>query len=150
MKNVGSSRSVSFIPFNFVGSMMICQVDTLKMKSIYYCTNVFFNLTGLSGSMMYVPDSHLVQDEEDDGTPGRYNHSEDRRSQRASQTRRESQGESDTFFQKRPQNSHVLINTTKVCTQELPLPDGVEVRIYFSATKDEREREKIVSHCHVP
>lgn len=79
---------------------------------------------------MYVPDSHLVQDEEEEGTPGRYNHSEDRRSRRASQCRRESQGEFDAFFQKRPQSSHVLIRTTKVCTQELPLPDGVEVRIY--------------------
>lgn len=80
---------------------------------------------------MYVPDSHLVQDEDEEGTPARY-HQEGRRSRRPSQSRRESQGESDTFFQRRPnQSSHVLITTTKVCTQELPLPDGVEVRIIF-------------------
>ena len=81
--------------------------------------------------MMYVPDSHLVQDEDEDGTPGRYNHAEGKRSRRASQSRRDSQGELDMFFQRRPQNSHVLITTTKVCTQELPLPDGVEVRVTF-------------------
>ena len=79
--------------------------------------------------MMYVPDSHLVQDEDEDGTPGRYNHPEGKRSRRASQSRRDSQGELDMFFQRRPQSSHVLITTTKVCTQELPLPDGVEVRV---------------------
>lgn len=81
--------------------------------------------------MMYVPDSHLVQDEDEDGTPGRYNHPEGKRSRRASQSRRDSQGELDMFFQRRPQSSHVLITTTKVCTQELPLPDGVEVRVTF-------------------
>ncbi|XP_076665130.1 rabconnectin-3 alpha isoform X3 [Andrena cerasifolii] len=104
---------------------------------------------GLSGSMMYVPDSHLVQDEEDDGTPGRYNHSEDRRSQRASQTRRESQGEFDTFFQKRPQNSHVLITTTKVCTQELPLPDGVEV-IHAAPAAGHLSSSSIYPACFAP
>lgn len=83
---------------------------------------------------MYVPDSHLVQDEDEEGTPGRYNHSEDRRSRRPSQSRRESQCEFDMFLHRRPENSHVLITTTKVCTQELPLPEGVEVgsRLYLS------------------
>lgn len=92
---------------------------------------MWYSPTGLSESMMYVPDSHLVQDEDEEGTPGRYNHPEGKRSRRASQSRRDSQGELDMFFQRRPQNSHVLITTTKVCTQELPLPDGVEVRITF-------------------
>lgn len=79
---------------------------------------------------MYVPDSHLVQDEEEEGgTPGRYNYSEGKRSRRASQTRRDSQGDFDAFFHRRPQSSHVRITTTKACTQELPLPDGVEVGI---------------------
>lgn len=94
--------------------------------------NMFYtcNFTELTGSMMYVPDSHLVQDEDDEGTPGRY--MDGRRSRRASQTgarsRHNSQADYDgSFLHHRHQSNHVLITTTKVCTQELPLPDGVEV-----------------------
>lgn len=112
--------------------------SSIKLLQYYFITPFSisvlfhpFSLIGLSESMMYVPDSHLVQDEDEEGTPGRYNHPEGRRSRRASQSRRESQGELDMFFQKRPQNSHVLITTTKVCTQELPLPTGVEVCVIF-------------------
>ncbi|XP_034195925.2 rabconnectin-3 alpha isoform X1 [Osmia lignaria lignaria] len=105
--------------------------------------------TGLSGSMMYVPDSHLVQDEEEEGTPSRY-HQEGRRSRRPSQSRRESQGESDTFFQRRAnQNSHVLITTTKVCTQELPLPDGVEV-IHAAPAAGHLSSSSIYPACFAP
>ncbi|XP_053977803.1 dmX-like protein 2 isoform X8 [Hylaeus volcanicus] len=106
--------------------------------------------TGLSGSMMYVPDSHLVQDEEEEGgTPGRYNHPEGRRSRRASQTRRDSQGEFDTFFQRRPQSSHVLITTTKACTQELPLPDGVEV-VHAAPAAGHLSSSSIYPACFAP
>ncbi|XP_046141550.1 dmX-like protein 2 isoform X4 [Osmia bicornis bicornis] len=105
--------------------------------------------TGLSGSMMYVPDSHLVQDEEEEGTPSRY-HQEGRRSRRPSQSRRESQGESDTFFQRRTNpNSHVLITTTKVCTQELPLPDGVEV-IHAAPAAGHLSSSSIYPACFAP
>ncbi|XP_026671186.1 dmX-like protein 2 isoform X3 [Ceratina calcarata] len=105
--------------------------------------------TGLSESMMYVPDSHLVQDEEEEGTPGRYGHADGRRSRRASQSHRESQGETDVFFQRRPQNSHVLITTTKVCTQELPLPDGVEV-IHAAPAAGHLSSSSIYPACFAP
>ncbi|XP_024225203.1 dmX-like protein 2 isoform X2 [Bombus impatiens] len=105
--------------------------------------------TGLSESMMYVPDSHLVQDEDEEGTPGRYNHPEGKRSRRASQSRRDSQGELDMFFQRRPQNSHVLITTTKVCTQELPLPDGVEV-IHAAPAAGHLSSSSIYPACFAP
>ncbi|XP_076387678.1 rabconnectin-3 alpha isoform X3 [Megachile rotundata] len=106
--------------------------------------------TGLSGSMMYVPDSHLVQDEDEEGTPARYSHTEGRRSRRPSQTRHENQGESDTFFQRRPnQSSHVLITTTKVCTQELPLPDGVEV-IHAAPAAGHLSSSSIYPACFAP
>lgn len=110
--------------------------------------------TGLSGSMMYVPDSHLVQDEDDEGTPGRLSH-EGRRSRRASQTgggrsRRESQADLDsTFLPRRHQNSHVLITTTKVCTQELPLPDGVEV-IHAAPAAGHLSSSSIYPACFAP
>ncbi|XP_077255779.1 rabconnectin-3 alpha isoform X4 [Temnothorax americanus] len=110
--------------------------------------------TGLSGSMMYVPDSHLVQDEDDEGTPGRLSHAEGRRSRRPSQTggrsRRESQGDLDsTFLPRRHQNSHVLITTTKVCTQELPLPDGVEV-IHAAPAAGHLSSSSIYPACFAP
>ncbi|KAK9294166.1 hypothetical protein QLX08_011144 [Tetragonisca angustula] len=105
--------------------------------------------TALSESMMYVPDSHLVQDEDEDGTPGRYNHPEGKRSRRASQSRRDSQGELDMFFQRRPQSSHVLITTTKVCTQELPLPDGVEV-IHAAPAAGHLSSSSIYPACFAP
>ncbi|XP_020293117.1 dmX-like protein 2 isoform X3 [Pseudomyrmex gracilis] len=110
--------------------------------------------TGLSGSMMYVPDSHLVQDEDDEGTPGRLSHAEGRRSRRPSQTgnrsRRESQADMDsTFLPRRHQNSHVLITTTKVCTQELPLPDGVEV-IHAAPAAGHLSSSSIYPACFAP
>ncbi|XP_072743219.1 dmX-like protein 2 isoform X7 [Anoplolepis gracilipes] len=110
--------------------------------------------SGLSGSMMYVPDSHLVQDEDDEGTPGRLSHVEGRRSRRASQTggrsRRESQADLDsTFLPRRHQNSHVLITTTKVCTQELPLPDGVEV-IHAAPAAGHLSSSSIYPACFAP
>ncbi|XP_043498193.1 dmX-like protein 2 isoform X6 [Polistes fuscatus] len=109
--------------------------------------------TGLSGSMMYVPDSHLVQDEDEEGTPGRSSHQEGKRSRRPSQngyrSRRESQAEFDTVFLHHRHNSHVLITTTKVCTQELPLPDGVEV-IHAAPAAGHLSSSSIYPACFAP
>lgn len=107
---------------------------------------------GLTGSMMYVPDSHLVQDEDEEGTPGR--HSEGRRSRRPSQTgarsRRSSQADYDSAFtHRRHHNSHVLITTTKVCTQELPLPDGVEV-VHAAPAAGHLSSSSIYPACFAP
>ncbi|XP_043473124.1 dmX-like protein 2 isoform X3 [Leptopilina heterotoma] len=109
---------------------------------------------GLSESMMYVPDSQLVQDEDDDGTPGRYGHGDGRRSRRQSQSgnrsRRESQADYDsTFFHRRHHNSHVLITTTKVCTQELPLPEGVEV-VHAAPAAGHLSSSSIYPACFAP
>lgn len=109
------------------------KVSFLKNNINYI--HLIFN-QGLTGSMMYVPDSQLVQDEDEENLPGRSSQFEGRRSRRTSQTmgnnQRENQTEFDSTFQHRHhQNSHVLITTTKVCTQELPLPEGVEVRFHF-------------------
>ncbi|XP_051173147.1 dmX-like protein 2 isoform X2 [Leptopilina boulardi] len=109
---------------------------------------------GLSESMMYVPDSQLVQDEDDEGTPGRYSHADGRRSRRPSQSgnrsRRESQADYDsTFFHRRHHNSHVLITTTKVCTQDLPLPDGVEV-VHAAPAAGHLSSSSIYPACFAP
>lgn len=109
---------------------------------------------GLSESMMYVPDSQLVQDEDDEGTPGRYSHGDGRRSRRPSQSgnrsRRESQADYDsTFFHRRHHNSHVLITTTKVCTQDLPLPDGVEV-VHAAPAAGHLSSSSIYPACFAP
>ncbi|KAG8041870.1 hypothetical protein G9C98_007174 [Cotesia typhae] len=109
---------------------------------------------GLTGSMMYVPDSHLVQDEDEEGTPGR--HSEGRRSRRQSQTtggrsRRSSQADYDSSYahHHHHHNSHVLITTTKVCTQDLPLPDGVEV-VHASPAAGHLSSSSIYPACFAP
>ncbi|KAK0178125.1 hypothetical protein PV328_002103 [Microctonus aethiopoides] len=107
---------------------------------------------GLTGSMMYVPDSHLVQDEDEEGTPGRA--SEGRRSRRPSQTgnrsRHSSQADYDSSFIHRcHHNSHVLITTTKVCTQELPLPDGVDV-VHAAPAAGHLSSSSIYPACFAP
>ncbi|XP_046412753.1 dmX-like protein 2 isoform X1 [Neodiprion fabricii] len=110
--------------------------------------------SGLTGSMMYVPDSHLVQDEDDEGMPGRNLQSEGRRSRRTSQTMsrnpRDGQPDFDSAFQHRHhQNSHVLITTTKVCTQELPLPEGVEV-VHAAPAAGHLSSSSIYPACFAP
>jgi hypothetical protein len=79
---------------------------------------VFLVVSDFSGSMMYVPDSQLIQDEEDeDNMPTGASH--DTRPRRPS--------EPGMPLPQQQASSHVVISTTKVCTQLLPLPDGVEV-----------------------
>ncbi|KYM98277.1 DmX-like protein 2 [Cyphomyrmex costatus] len=80
-------------------------------------------------------------------------HAEGRRSRRASQTggrsRRNSQADLDSTFLPRRHQSHVLITTTKVCTQELPLPDGVEV-IHAAPAAGHLSSSSIYPACFAP
>ncbi|XP_058802358.1 dmX-like protein 2 isoform X2 [Phymastichus coffea] len=107
---------------------------------------------GLTGSMMYVPDSQLVQDEDEEGTPARYGEG-GRRSRRPSQTgnrsRKNSQAEYQEFMHRRHHNSHVLITTTKVCTQELPIPDGVEL-VHAAPAAGHLSSSSIYPACFAP
>ncbi|KAL7295893.1 hypothetical protein TKK_0010937 [Trichogramma kaykai] len=110
---------------------------------------------GLSGSMMYVPDSQLVQDEEDEATPG------GRRSRRPSQSGHRSRRNSESGDHLQPPhqhhhqhhhhhpNSHVLISTTKVCTQELPIPENVEL-VHAAPAAGHLSSSSIYPACFAP
>ncbi|XP_073977920.1 rabconnectin-3 alpha isoform X3 [Rhodnius prolixus] len=88
--------------------------------------------TDLSGSMMYVPDSQLVQDEDDLESAGRQG------------AGLEEDGNTGGI-----QTPHVSISTTKVCTQELPLPDGVDV-IHASPAGGHLSSASIYPACFAP
>nr|XP_018898945.1 PREDICTED: dmX-like protein 2 isoform X2 [Bemisia tabaci] len=85
----------------------------------------------LSGSMMYVPDSQIVQD--DDDTESRI----------AAGAGMEDGAEEDV------ETPHILISTTKVCTQELPLPDGVDV-IHAAPAGGHLSSASIYPACFAP
>lgn len=92
----------------------------------------------LTGSMMYVPDSQLVQDDEENESTGRHN----------STTTTTGEMRDDRHHEP-VQAPHVLITTTKVCTQELPLPEGVEV-IHASPAAGHLSSASIYPACFAP
>ncbi|XP_066993059.2 dmX-like protein 2 isoform X2 [Anabrus simplex] len=92
--------------------------------------------TELTGSMMYVPDSHLVQDDDDLEPTGRS----------ASMAGGDHPGPDEHAH---VQTSHVVIVTTKVCTQDLPLPDGVEV-VHAAPAAGHLSSASIYPACFAP
>ncbi|GLH09345.1 Rabconnectin, partial [Gryllus bimaculatus] len=91
----------------------------------------------LSGSMMYVPDSQLIQDEEEPEVGG-------------GRSASMAGVENDTTGPQQPsQASHVVISTTKVCTQVLPLPDGVEV-VHAAPAAGHLSSASIYPACFAP
>ncbi|XP_069696328.1 dmX-like protein 2 isoform X4 [Periplaneta americana] len=93
--------------------------------------------TEMSGSMMYVPDSHLVQDDDEPEPTGRS----------ASIAGADQLGHDENPTP--VQTSHVVITTTKVCTQDLPLPDGVEV-VHASPAAGHLSSASIYPACFAP
>ncbi|XP_065223519.1 dmX-like protein 2 isoform X2 [Planococcus citri] len=89
---------------------------------------------GLTGSMMYVPDSQLVQDDDDVESSGR--------SGACGIT-------GDNEMHSSLSVPHILISTTKVCTQELPLPDGVDV-VHASPAGGHLSSASIYPACFAP
>ncbi|XP_058066512.1 dmX-like protein 1 [Anopheles bellator] len=83
----------------------------------------------MSSSMIYVPDSNLVQDLDD-----------------PENIHRPSRG---TATGGAEHASHVNISTTKVCTQELPLPDGVDV-IHAAPAAGHLSSSSIYPACFAP
>lgn len=93
--------------------------------------------TEMTGSMMYVPDSNLVQDDDEPEPTGRS----------ASMSVADQLGHDENLTP--VQTSHVVITTTKVCTQDLPLPDGVEV-IHASPAAGHLSSASIYPACFAP
>ncbi|XP_001850447.2 dmX-like protein 2 isoform X2 [Culex quinquefasciatus] len=89
----------------------------------------------LSSSMMYVPDSNLVQDLDDPEV-----------THRASMAGVQLPDDVKIPIDQSP---HVNISTTKVCTQELPLPDGVDV-IHAAPAAGHLSSSSIYPACFAP
>ncbi|XP_050067707.1 dmX-like protein 2 isoform X2 [Anopheles maculipalpis] len=92
----------------------------------------------MSSSMMYVPDSNLVQDLDDPENLHRPSVVPDDIPKSAGHTRTPLD-----------HASHVNISTTKVCTQELPLPDGVDV-IHAAPAAGHLSSSSIYPACFAP
>lgn len=96
----------------------------------------------MTGSMLYVPDSQLVQDDEDgDGGGGGRSAS--------------NAGENAVIFPEAQRitthfpTSHVHIETTKVSTHDLPLPDGVEL-VHAAPAAGHLSSASIYPACFAP
>uniref|UniRef100_A0A182NDD9 RAVE complex protein Rav1 C-terminal domain-containing protein n=1 Tax=Anopheles dirus TaxID=7168 RepID=A0A182NDD9_9DIPT len=98
----------------------------------------------MSSSMMYVPDSNLVQDldENPDNLQHRPSVVPDDLSKGGAAGHQRNTAPLD-------QASHVNISTTKVCTQELPLPDGVDV-IHAAPAAGHLSSSSIYPACFAP
>ncbi|XP_065333652.1 dmX-like protein 2 isoform X2 [Cloeon dipterum] len=96
------------------------------------------------GSVMYVPDSQLTQDdgEEDLDHHVGASHANHEPSRHGEHQQLPEQ-------QQQPQTSHVIISTTKVCTQILPLPDDVEV-IHAAPAAGHLSSASIYPACFAP
>uniref|UniRef100_A0A0A9WH85 DmX-like protein 2 n=1 Tax=Lygus hesperus TaxID=30085 RepID=A0A0A9WH85_LYGHE len=114
-------------PFYLVVLERTTQGTTLHMWRLVIASQPEGN--ELSESMMYVPDSQLVQDEDD---------------QESSK-----QGADNDMGHPSFHTPHVSISTTKVCTQELPLPDGVDV-IHAAPAGGHLSSASIYPACFAP
>lgn len=95
--------------------------------------------TEMTESMMYVPDSNLVQDLDDTELGG---------GPRASMSAN-NVGADPNEARDIPSQPHVSISTTKVCTQDLPLPDGVDV-VHASPAAGHLSSSSIYPACFAP
>lgn len=96
----------------------------------------------LSSSMMYVPDSNIIQDLD-----------ESEIDQQSKQGRQSIAGLDETsrtnFLQNSDYCPRVNISTTKVCTQNLPLPDGVDV-VHAAPAAGHLSSSSIYPACFAP
>ncbi|KNC33790.1 hypothetical protein FF38_09709 [Lucilia cuprina] len=90
----------------------------------------------LSETAMYVPDSNLTQDVEDIDAHRKY-----------SEVNIDATEPTDKGDNVEP--PHIVITTEKVCTQELPLPDGVDV-IHASPAAGHLSSSSIYPACYAP
>lgn len=144
--------------FNFIESQMGAMVDlqqNAEFEEPFYIVLIERTTTGstihmwriviasqpqqsdLSEDVMYVPDSNLVQDL-DDPEPG----------PRHSIAGITASGENSQQMPA-PEAPHISITTTKVCTQELPLPDGVDV-VHAAPAAGHLSSSSIYPACFAP
>ncbi|KAG5673298.1 hypothetical protein PVAND_003358 [Polypedilum vanderplanki] len=95
----------------------------------------------LSSSMMYVPDSNIVQDLDDN--------EEHQRQGRPSTAGLIDDNQKDLMSGINDYCPRVNISTTKVCTQELPLPDGVDV-VHAAPAAGHLSSSSIYPACFAP
>ncbi|XP_034672177.1 dmX-like protein 2 isoform X1 [Drosophila subobscura] len=97
----------------------------------------------LSETAMYVPDSNLTQEEPEDNPNPNANPNPRRMSQGAETLT------GAEHFGSHVEAPHISITTKKVCTQELPLPEGVDV-IHASPAAGHLSSSSIYPACFAP
>lgn len=136
---VDLQRNVDFEePFYIVNIEKTLRGSTIHMWRIVISSKQQSSF--LSETAMYVPDSNLTQEPDD-------------AEQNAGQPRRMSQG-AETLtgaehFGPHVEAPHISITTKKVCTQELPLPEGVDV-IHASPAAGHLSSSSIYPACFAP
>ncbi|XP_035791967.1 dmX-like protein 2 isoform X1 [Anopheles albimanus] len=103
----------------------------------------------LSSSMIYVPDSNLVQDLDDPENLHRPSVVLDDTGRASSAGHHHHHHHHQRGGVAPDHASHVNISTTKVCTQELPLPDGVDV-IHAAPAAGHLSSSSIYPACFAP
>ncbi|EDW66250.2 dmX-like protein 2 [Drosophila virilis] len=137
---VDLQRNVDFEePFYIVNIEKTLRGSTIHMWRIVISSKQQSSF--LSETAMYVPDSNLTQEPGDDAD------------QNPGQPRRMSQG-AETLtgaehFGPHVEAPHISITTQKVCTQELPLPEGVDV-IHASPAAGHLSSSSIYPACFAP
>ncbi|KAH8272248.1 hypothetical protein KR044_013165 [Drosophila immigrans] len=138
---VDLQRNVDFEePFYIVNIEKTLRGSTIHMWRIVISSKQQNSF--LSETAMYVPDSNLTQE------------TEDQDQQQQQQPRRMSQGGetltgAEHFGGPQVEAPHISITTKKVCTQELPLPEGVDV-IHASPAAGHLSSSSIYPACFAP
>ncbi|KAM8719971.1 hypothetical protein ACLKA7_006087 [Drosophila subpalustris] len=136
---VDLQRNVDFEePFYIVNIEKTLRGSTIHMWRIVISSKQQSSF--LSETAMYVPDSNLTQEPDDQQDP--------------QQPRRMSQGAetltgAEAFGGPQVEAPHISITTKKVCTQELPLPEGVDV-IHASPAAGHLSSSSIYPACFAP
>ncbi|EDW86373.1 uncharacterized protein Dwil_GK17684 [Drosophila willistoni] len=142
---VDLQRNVDFEePFYIVNIEKTLRGSTIHMWRIVISSKQQNSF--LSETAMYVPDSNLTQEPDDQQDQQQQHHQQQ-------QQRRMSQG-AETLtgaehFNGQVEAPHISITTKKVCTQELPLPEGVDV-IHASPAAGHLSSSSIYPACFAP
>lgn len=145
---VDLQRNVDFEePFYIVNIEKTLRGSTIHMWRIVISSKQQNSF--LSETAMYVPDSNLTQETEEQ----EQQQQQQQQQSQSQQPRRMSQG-AETLtgaehFGPQVEAPHISITTKKVCTQELPLPEGVDV-IHASPAAGHLSSSSIYPACFAP